>query len=238
MLDVRGIKKLGQFLVFGERVVRETLQEHSERCVELIYPTSWSTKLPASKAVSHYFLEGNLFRTLDLFGTKVPLLGCTLPHIDEWDREKASQGLELVCPLGDPSNVGAVLRTCQAFGVRKVILLKESASPFHPKSIRASSGAVFKVEFVYGPSVDDLNESACQFDVVALDISGKDLADYRWPQNVRLLIGEEGLGLPKYEFPTKVSIPMAKGMHSLNASVAASLAMYAYRLQHPLRELC
>jgi len=234
LLDSRGMRKNQHCLFFGERIVREILQSQPDHCLELIYPTAWPQLLQTPSTVSHYVLESQLFKTLDVFGTRAPLLVCKTPAIRQWDPEEAPQGLELVCPLGDPSNMGAVLRTCQAFDVQKVILLKEAASPFHPKSTRAASGAVFHVNCVYGPSIEDLTHSTLASTIVALDVAGNDLSDFPWPKNVRILIGEEGQGLPESGFSQKAAIPMMKGMHSLNAVVAASIAMYAYRLQHPL----
>ena len=237
LLDARGIRKNKQFLLFGEKVIAEVLQQHPEFCVELIYPKSWPCLLQTSEAVLHYHLDNQLFKVLDLFGTQTPILACKIPTIDTWNPEEAPQGIELVCPLGDPINVGALLRTAQAFGIKKVILLQESATPFHPKSTRSASGAVLNVELAHGPSIHELNEGRIAESMVALDASGADLSTFNWPKNVRLLIGEEGQGLPRNQFLTRIiSIPMVTGMHSLNAMVAASIGLYAYRLQHPFSQ--
>ncbi|MDA0737524.1 MAG: RNA methyltransferase [Nitrospirae bacterium] len=234
LLESRGIRKSQQFLLFGERVVQEILQRQPNHCRELIYPSSWPNLLPAPTTVSHYHLEGPLFNELDIFGTGTPILVCRTPVISEWNPKEVPRGLELMCPLGDPRNIGALLRTVQAFGVQKVILLKEAASPFHPKSTRSASGAVLNVEFAHGPSIQDLNNDHILSTIVAMDASGQDVTAFRWPKNVRILIGEEGQGLPEYDFPQNVAIPMMTGVNSLNAVVAGSIAMYAYRLQYPL----
>ena len=169
-----------------------------------------------------------------MLGTQTPILVCKVPTISTWNLEEVPQGMELICPLGDPINVGALLRTAQAFGIKKVILLQEAATPFHPKSTRSASGAILNMELVYGPSIHELNEGRPVGSMVALDVRGADLATFDWPKNVRLLIGEEGQGLPKNQpLIHSVSIPMVTGMHSLNAMVAASIGLYAYRLQHP-----
>lgn len=234
LLDSRGIRKSQQFLLFGEKVVQEILHEHQDHCLEIIYPTAWPHLLPAPTTASHYHLESPLFKELDVFGTGTPIVVCRTPVISEWNPKEVPRGLELMCPLGDPRNIGALLRTSQAFGVQKVILLKEAASPFHPKSTRSASGAVLNVEFAHGPSIQDLNNDHILSTIVAMDASGKDVTAFRWPKNVRILIGEEGQGLPEYDFPQNVAIPMMTGVNSLNAVVAGGIAMYAYRLQHPL----
>lgn len=233
LLDSRGIRKNQQFLLFGEKVVQEILQGYPDHCLELIYPSSSPNLLHAPDTVAHYILEKQLFKSVDVFGTQAPILMCKTPVVPQWNQEEAPQGLELICPLGDPRNVGALLRTCQAFGVGKVILLKEAASPFHPKSTRSASGAVLNMTFAHGPSVEGLKDHKTMSTIVAMDASGQDLTVLPWPKHVRILIGEEGQGLPEGDFPLKAAIPMMEGMNSLNAVVAGSIAMYAYRLQYP-----
>ena len=238
LLDARGTRKIKQFFLFGERVITEVLQGRPEFCLELIYPKSWPYQLRAPETLLHYHLDNQLFKVLDLFGTQTPILVCKTPTIDIWRPEEAPKGMELVCPLGNPINVGAILRTAQAFGIKKVILLQEAATPFHPKSTRSASGAVLNMELVHGPSMHELNENRTVESMVALDASGADLSTFKWPKNVRLLIGEEGQGLSRNQFlPHTVSIPMVTGMHSLNAVVAASIGLYAYRVQYPFNQI-
>lgn len=236
LLESRGIRKAGQFLVFGETVVKETLRDHPEKCAELIYPSSWNSTLYPQGMVSPYHLDEKLFQTLDVFGTKAPVLVCQVPPIGQWEKGEAPQGLEIICPVGDPSNMGAILRSCQAFGVQKVILLKEAASPFHPKSVRSASGAILNVSFVQGPSIKDLSKNEFTSTLVALDISGANIVKFQWPKNIRMLIGEEGQGLPEDSIIPKISISMKDGMHSLNAAIATSIAMYSYHLRHSLNK--
>ena len=61
-------------------------------------------------------------------------------------------------PLGDPQNIGSLIRSCAAFGIKKLILLEESSSPFLPKSLRAASGQIFNVPLFKGPSIAALEK--------------------------------------------------------------------------------
>jgi TrmH family RNA methyltransferase len=133
--------------------------------------------------------------------------------------------------LGDPANVGALIRTAAALGIERVVLLKESAHPYHPKAIRAASGTTFTVSLAQGPSIRDLPEKATG---LTLDVRGENLPAFRWPKDVRLLVGEEGPGLPPIISGTRLAVPMTGSVESLNAVVAAGMALYAYRVQHPL----
>ncbi len=183
-------------------------------------------------------LDRAIFDELDISGTHEPLLLTRAPDILDADLSKAPLGLEVLCALGDPLNVGALLRSAAAFGASKIILLKECASPFHPKAVRAASAATLLTPFARGPSIRELPALAeadasagskmLMGPVLALDMHGNNLGSFAWPTNARLLIGEEGLGVPSSKAFEFLSIPMAKDVESLNATVAASITLYSY----------
>ena len=229
--EARGIERFRQCLVTGKKVVRETLAQHPALCLELIQRagTVFPYSIPAH--VKAYALATPLFEKIDLFGTGTPILVCENPPFPSADLEARPRGLEILCPLGDPANVGALIRTAAAMGVERVILLKESAHPYHPKAIRTASGTVFKMSLMQGPSIKDLPEPAAW---VTLDSQGESLPAFRWPEDVRLLVGEEGPGLPPITSGTRLAVPMEDAVESLNAVVAAGMALYAYRVQQPL----
>lgn len=229
--EARGIERFRQCLVAGEKVVRETLAQHPALCLELIHLTGTPLPFSIPAHVRAYALTTPLFEKIDLFGTGAPILVCQVPPFPSIDLEAKPSGLEIICPLGDPANVGALIRTAAAMGVKRVILLKESAHPYHPKAIRAASGTTFTVSLAQGPSIKDLPESATW---VTLDTQGESLSAFHWPNDVRLLVGEEGPGLPPVTSGTRVAVPMTDSVESLNAVVAAGMALYAYRVQHPL----
>ena len=62
LLEAKGIRKVKQFLFFGERVVAEVLQERPKFCLELIYPKSWPCQLEAAETLLHYHLDNQLFK--------------------------------------------------------------------------------------------------------------------------------------------------------------------------------
>jgi len=229
--EARGIERFRQCLVAGSKVVRETLEQHPALCLELIHLTGAPLPFSIPAHVKAYCLVAPLFAKIDLFGTGTPILVCQVPPCPSADLEARPRGLEILCPLGDPANVGALIRTAAALGVERVILLKESAHPYHPKAIRAASGTTFTASLVQGPSIRDLPEAITW---VTLDAQGESLAAFQWPKDIRLLVGEEGPGLPPTTSGPRLAVPMTDAVESLNAVVAAGMALYAYRVQHPL----
>lgn len=242
-LNAKGIKKHGLFLVSGARVVAEMLERYPERVRDLIFPPEPDeftsqlliraheirNQMKASGTGSTFAilgLERKLFEELDVFGTRSPILVLRVPEIPSIDLGEAPKGLEILCAMGDPANLGALIRSAAAFGASKIILLQESASPFHPKAVRAASGTVFMTPLAKGPSIRDLTKLAGP--AIALDMDGEPIGTFKWPKDVRLLIGEEGMGVPDSLPLQRISIPMANGVESLNVTVAAGVALYAY----------
>lgn len=220
LLESKGARKAGKVLVSGRKIVPECLHNAITMVAE---DGEWPSDLEQPNKV--LWLDRSLFKDLDIFGTHYPLAVCALPEMKAWSSEEAPNGLELVLSLQDPSNLGAVLRSADAFGVSQVILLKECAFPFHPKAVRASSGSCFKIHLREGPSQKEFFDR----DLLALDMAGESLSDFAWPRNCRLLIGEEGQGVPPNVVAHKISIPMRQGLDSLNAAIAASIALFSYR---------
>jgi len=224
LTEARGIKKSGLALISGEKLVQEFLRQNPSQAADLIYPPK-AREIAAPKNVKSYSLSAPLFKSLDVLGTHAPLLCVRTPEIAEW-KGGAPQGLELILALSDPGNLGALLRSAEAFGVTRVILTQESAMPFLPKTIRASSGAVLRI-------------SLCKFSLplaevtadslYALDMNGTDIRQFQWPNDLYLVLGEEGRGIPPSLKTKTLTIPMARTVESLNAMVAASIALFSYR---------
>ena len=237
LLDsAKGIRKSGEFFLMGEKIIREFLANcdgpelsrfkiKSELVYEVLKPLV--PGYPAAskyKKISTFKLSKGLFNEIDFVGTHFNLLLLELPELPIFDASTPPQGLELVCPLGDPGNLGAVIRSALAFGASRVVLTEEAAFPYSPKVLKASAGAALSMPLVKaGP----LREFA-QTDIYALDMEGSDIADFRWPKNMRLLVGEEGPGLTDLKGLMKLKIDTG-AVESLNATVAASIALYTYK---------
>jgi len=235
LLTGRGLKKAGQAIVSGARPVEELLDRYPGRC--LAWMTSGTNQPPpvgAPAAMEWIQLADPLFQALDIFGTGSPLLLFDTPLIQPWTPEEAfPPGCTLLVPFQDPENIGAVIRTAAAFGVAQVILLAESAHPYHPKALRAAGGTTPHVTLRQGPSIKDLPGD---LPIVSLSAQGRELAEVTFPPAFGLLVGMEGEGLPDQWRPSAVRIPIDKAVESLNAATAAAIALYAWRQQVPTRK--
>src|SRR5206468_10978725 len=120
-------------------------------------------------------LAAPFFAELDTSGTRSPMLLVSVPPMPEWSDSDWPDGCTLFVPFQDPENVGAAIRSAAAFGVSRVVLLREAAHPFHPKAARAAGTALFQVALEQGPSIRDLNSP--QIPLIALSVEGPEIGD-------------------------------------------------------------
>ena len=133
--------------------------------------------------------------------------------------------------LQDPGNVGAILRSADAFGLSAAILTGSCADPFSPKSLRGASGAVFRLK-IYETGLSGLLELAerSPLRIIAAELSGRAQSVREINlKNSSVVIGNEGSGISKELLSIcaeSVIIPMKSGCQSLNAAAAAAVLMY------------
>jgi len=185
-----------------------------------------------------------ILRTTDklfdsIAATETPQGIAALAHAPEYKLEnllRADDSLVIVLVAAqNPGNVGAILRSAEAFGATGVIATRGTAHPYSPKALRASSGSSLRLPI--------LAELAPSIALAQLRVSGlklfaaspsqnpaarrPDELDLRAP--FALLIGNEGAGLPpeiERSADARIRIQLAEPVDSLNAAVAASLILY------------
>jgi 23S rRNA (guanosine2251-2'-O)-methyltransferase len=134
--------------------------------------------------------------------------------------------------IQDPQNFGAVIRSAVAFGASAVIWPEHASAPLSPATFRASAGAIEHAALCRVPSLPSAIAHLAELGAgaVALDAAGDvDLADVDLRGPTLLVIGSEGKGLKKSvrrACPRSARLPMTGRIASLNASVAAAIALY------------
>jgi TrmH family RNA methyltransferase len=161
--------------------------------------------------------------------------------LDERSRSGQSGPWIALDGLADPGNVGTVLRSAAALGAGGVVTLPDTADPFSPKAGRASMGAVFRTPLVRldapGTSIcdelDAVRAANPALRVVALDSGGEvELSDTPLDPSTIVIVGSERRGVaPELldHADLVARIPQDPRVESVNAGVAASIALYEWR---------
>ena len=137
----------------------------------------------------------------------------------------------------DPGNVGTLIRSAAAFGFDGVILSEGCASPYAPKTLRASMGAAVRVPVIetgpLSPALARLRQLGIRCLAAALEHSeplGPVPAAH--PGGVCVVVGSEGQGLEGDTIAAcdaAVRIPMTDRVESLNAGIAGSILLWHFR---------
>lgn len=133
--------------------------------------------------------------------------------------------------VGNPGNLGAIMRTCDAVGCAGLILLGDTVDPYHPSAVRASMGSLFALRMVRA-SFDEFVTWKRANGYTVIGTTPDVEQEYRqaaYPSPYVLLMGSERLGLSATQQAAcdlLIRIPMVGTCDSLNLGVATSIVLY------------
>lgn len=136
--------------------------------------------------------------------------------------------------IQDPSNMGAIFRSAEAFGISGVILIGNCCDIYAPKTVRASMGAVFRLPIFRADGAENIvdifkSNQVRTFAAVVNHEDAKLVCDCQLGKGCAIFIGNEGNGLLDNTVALcdeKITIPMRGRAESLNAAVAASVLIW------------
>jgi len=130
--------------------------------------------------------------------------------------------------LQDPGNVGSILRSAAALGVRQVLALEGTAALWSPKVLRAGMGAHFALRLLEGLAPEALD--ALQVPLLATSShAGQTLHEAALPRPCAWVLGHEGQGVSASllaRCALQLRIPQPGGEESLNVAAAAAICLY------------
>ncbi len=227
--DNSAYRREGVVWLEGDHLVRACLQR-GWSLNEVVYSdTGWAQ--PALREFAGHgkrvvLVPDVLFRGLS--GLESPaVVGAivTVPDPGTIDPAAASIVLDR---LQDAGNVGSILRSASAFGVRQVLAIKGTAALWSSKVLRAGMGAHFGLRLVEGLQPEDL--SALQVPLLATSShADHSIAEARLPQPAGWVMGHEGQGVQAslmQRCAMTVRIPQPGGEESLNVAAAAAVCLY------------
>ena len=133
--------------------------------------------------------------------------------------------------VGDPGNLGTIIRTLDWFGYNELICSRDCAEFYHPKVIASTMGSFTRVNVKY----EDMNEylSSVKVPIFAADMEGNSIHQSSIPKPSIILMGSESNGVSsacKKYVTDYISIPRVGLAESLNVGVATGIIASHLRL--------
>lgn len=154
-----------------------------------------------------------------------------LRDIEENSKKQIANKILILDSIEDPHNFGAIIRSAVGFDIDAIIIQNRRSVQVTPTVIKTSAGNASKIKISRVTNIKNAISSLKKMGmwVYSLDMEGNTISDVDLTENVALVIGNEGKGVSSKVQKNSdfiIKIPTNEKIESLNASVAASIAMY------------
>lgn len=141
--------------------------------------------------------------------------------------EKNQNHIVLVQP-SNAGNLGTIIRSMVGFGICNLAIIRPAVDIYDLKTIRASMGAIFSINFQYFDSFDEYSKTYLNNYYPFMLQAKKKLSNMIIKEPFSLIFGNEATGLPKefLNIGESVIIPHSSNIDSLNLTIATSIAIY------------
>lgn len=234
--------RAGQFLVQGVRPIDEA-RAHGWTITSLLFPADrplsrWATDVLAGEPdADRVALVPDLLDELSEKSEGAELLALVGMRVRRLqDLGVSHDTVVVVCDRpNSPGNLGAIIRSADAFGADGIVVTGHAADPFDPQAVRASRGSVFAVPVVTVGGMSDLEpwladaKASVGLKIVGADEGGEPMQESALTPPVALVVGNETKGLSRAAIDMcdlTVRIPMRGSASSLNVASATSIFLY------------
>jgi TrmH family RNA methyltransferase len=232
--SARARRENGLFVLEGLRICMDA-EENGIIFKKLVISRSFGDKFP--EAVERFSANSQaLVRVPDnlfeyIADTDSPQGVIALAQLPEGGKKPEKSGRYIALEnVNDPSNLGAVARTAEALGESGIVVTVKGCDPYSPKALRASMGTLLRMPLYITDNVCALAQSVGLRTFACVPASdAQRISDIAFSDGDMLLIGNEANGITDETEAVSdylITIPMRGKAESLNAAVAASIAMW------------
>ena len=228
--DNRFRKKSGVFVVEGQQE-NERAQKYDFEPVEFfICENIFKGEIPTTKI---HYVSDKVYEKIAYRGSSEGIIGVYKAKETELSSFKPKENSTIIIVEGveKPGNLGAILRSCEAFGIDSLIITDTKADFYNPNVIRSSVGCLFGMDVFQAENEEVLNflkENNFNIYTTIMDESSEDLYKRDFRKRSAVLFGTEHSGLSDFWSGKgkNTLIPMTGSIDSLNLSNAVAITCY------------
>lgn len=229
-------KKLGKTVIEGTHLLESYLNAKQTPETVIVSESGLrndeiQTLLNRLNNVKTLTINDNLYKEIRSLGESLPIMAIIAIPTLNFDKDITTDCL-IVNGVQDNGNLGTLLRTASAVGIKTVICTADSktatAQAYSPKTLRASMGANFSLTIYEGVSVDEILVKV-KVPMFATSSHTDNLiyhTDLKQP--LALIMGHEGQGVDEILLnqSNPIALPQPNGQESLNVAIAGALCLY------------
>lgn len=228
--DNRFRKKSGSFVVEGKQENERAIKFGYQNIEFFVCESIFNDNLPDGKLT---LISEKIYEKLAYRGTSEGIIGVFVSESKSLESFKPTEQSSIIIIEGveKPGNLGAILRSCEAFGIDALIVTDPKLDFFNPNVIRSSVGCLFGMN-VFQSDNDELHDFLTKNEIeiftTLMSDSAVDLYKIDFRKKTALLFGTEHSGLSDYwkNKGKNTLIPMAGSIDSLNLSNAVAIGCY------------
>lgn len=230
LTDNRFRKKASVFVVEGQKE-NERAQMYNFEPVEFyICESIFKGKLPSQKT---HWVSDKVYEKIAYRGTSEGIIGVYKTKESDLKNFKPKNNSTVIIVEGveKPGNLGAILRSCEAFGIDALIVADGKTDFYNPNVIRSSVGCLFGMEIFQAENnevFEFLEENKFNIYTTIMDETSEDLYKRDFTKRSAILFGTEHSGLSDFWSGKgqNTLIPMSGSIDSLNLSNAVAITCY------------
>ena len=217
-------KKIGQFIVEGDKCVRELLLS-SYNVIELYAVKDWKNTVDNTEI--KYVSQSNLQR---ISGFKKANKVIAIASVSDSLYDFKHDITLVLDKISDPGNLGTIIRLADWFSIKSIVCSENSVDMFNNKVIQASMGSVFRVNIMYENLSSYL--SSVNTKIYGTFKKGKNIRSNNFDRNCHLVLGNESRGISedlKTYVDEDISIKkFGNEIDSLNVAVSAGIMLHEF----------
>lgn len=228
--DNRFRKKSGLFVVEGNQENQRALTFAFEPEEFFICKEIYSGELPNGKI---HYVSRNVYEKTAYRGSSEGIIGIYKTKITQLQDFQPKQDSTVIIVEGveKPGNLGAILRSCEAFGIDALIVTEGKTDFYNPNVIRSSVGCLFGMNIFETTNtilLEFLQKQQFQIFTTIMDETAENIYERNFIEKSALLFGTEHSGLSDFWIKKgqNTLIPMAGTIDSLNLSNAVAISCY------------
>ena len=233
--DNRFRKKLGIFSVEGQQENERAMQFGYENIEFFICESIYKKTIPKGKI---HLISEKIYEKIAYRGSSEGIIGIykTKTHNLKEFQPRQNSSVIIVESLEKPGNLGAILRSCEAFGIDALIIANSKTDFYNPNVIRSSVGCLFGMNIDHSENEElysFLKQHQFNIFTTFMDEKKQFLSDVSLSGKTALLFGTEHSGLSDFwiDKGKNILIPMVGTIDSLNLSNAVAISCYEFLRQ-------